>query len=109
MMAKNEIFVPLLNWLIGGSRIGGSYNTYIASVGTDPYTGCFGKKIFNYRILIEKSEETEYIKVSCYYGMNSFENQNEDEIITEVYEMGEESLPLIKAWLETKCSEFMAG
>lgn len=108
-MAKNEIIVPLLSWLIGGSRIGGSYNTYIASVGTDPYTGCMDKKIFNYRIFIEKSNDTEFIKVCCYYGMNCFENQKEDEIVTEVYEMQEESLPLIKAWLETKCNEFMAG
>ena len=108
-MAGNEIFVPLLPWLIGGSRIGGSYNTYIASVGTDPNTGCMGKKIFNYRIVIEKLEETEIIKVFCYYGTTCFENQNEDEIDVRTFEMSQESLDDVKQWLEEKCSEFMAG
>ena len=60
-MAKNEVFVPLLSWLIGGSRIGGSYNIYCASIGTDPMKGCLGNKIFNYRIWIEKLDETEII------------------------------------------------
>ena len=60
---NREIFVPLLPWLIGGSRIGGIYNTYISSVGTDGSEGCFGKKIFNYRIWIEKIEEDEYLKL----------------------------------------------
>ena len=107
-MAGNEIFVPLLPWLIGGSRIGGSYNTYIASVGTDPDTGCIGKKIFNYRIVIEQLEETEIIKVFCYYGTTCFENQNEDEIDVRTFEMSQESLADVKQWLEEKCSEFMA-
>lgn len=106
-MAKHDIFVPLLPWLIGGSRIGGSYNIYCASVGTDPQKGCIGNSIFNYRIWIEKLDETEIIKVAVYYGMKSFENQNEDEIITETYEMSEESLPLIKAFLEIKAEEYL--
>lgn len=108
-MADKELFVPLLPWLIGGSRIGGSYNTYIASVGTDPLTGCIGKKIFNYRIFIEKLEETEIIKACCYYGTTCFENQNEDDIITNTFEMGEEGLAEVKQWLEEKHSEFKAG
>ncbi len=107
-MAKHDIFVPLLSWLIGGSRIGGSYNIYCASVGTDPMKGCIGNRIFNYRIWIEKLEETEVIKVAVYYGMLSFENQSEEEILTEVYEMNEESLPLIKAFLETKAQEYFS-
>lgn len=101
-MAKQEIFVPLLNWLIGGSRIGGSYNIYCGSVGTDAYKGCFDRNIMNYRIWIEKLEETEVIKASVYFGMNSYENQNEEEIFTEVFECTEESLPVIKAWIESK-------
>lgn len=105
-MSKQEVFVPLLSWLIGGSRIGGSYNIYCASLGTDPSLGAFGRKIFNYRIWIEALDGVEVIKVAVYYGMASFENQNEDEITTEVYEMGEDSLPLIKAYLEMKCDEY---
>ena len=31
LMEKTEIFVPLLSWLIGGSRIGGGYNYKIPS------------------------------------------------------------------------------
>lgn len=105
-MSKNEIFVPLMSWLIGGSRIGGSYNIYCASLGTDPQSGCLGNKIFNYRIWIEKLVESEVIKLAVYYGMNSYENQNEDDIIIETYEMEEESLVLIKAYLEAKSDEF---
>ncbi len=107
-MTENEIFIPLLSWLIGGSRIGGSYNTYIASVGTDPFSGCIGKKIFNYRIYIEKAEETEYIKACCYYGTQSFETTDEESIISEVFEMKEESLDEIKKWLQEKMREYFA-
>lgn len=108
-MAKHEITVPLMSWLIGGSRIGGSYNIYCASVGTDGQTGCLSNKIFNYRIWIEKLDETEIIKAAVYYGMKSFDNQNEDEIFTEVYEMSEESLPLVKAYIEVKSEEYFAS
>lgn len=101
-MSQREVFVPLLKWLIGGARIGGSYNIYIGSRGTDCETGCFGKDITNYRIWIEKLEETEIIKAAVYYGMACYENQNPDEILTEVFEMNEESLPVIKAWIESK-------
>lgn len=101
-VAEKEIFVPLLSWLIGGSRIGGSYNIYCGSCGTDPQKGCFNQRITNYRIWIEKLEETEVIKASVYYGMLSYENQNPDDVLTEVFEMNEESLPVIKAWIETK-------
>ena len=101
-MSKKEVFVPLLNWLIGGSRIGGSYNIYIGSRGTDAETGCFGKDITNYRIWIEKLDETEIIKAAVYYGMGCYENQNPDDIQTEIFEMNEESLPVIKAWIESK-------
>lgn len=107
-MSEYKITVPLLPWLIGGSRIGGSYNTYIASVGTDPLGGCIGKNIFNYRISIENAEETEFIKVCCYYGTCCFENQPQEDVITQTYEMNEESLEQIKQWLEERCEEFFA-
>lgn len=101
-MTKQEVFVPLLNWLIGGSRIGGSYNIYCGSIGTDPAKGCIGQVIKNYRIWIEKLEETEIIKVAFYEGMRSYDNQSEDEIATETFEMSEESRPLIKEWIESR-------
>lgn len=103
-----EIKVPRFDWLIGGSRIGGSYNRYYGSCGTDPQKGCFNQKIFNYSVWIEKLEETEIIKAAAYYGMNSFDNTNEDEIETQAFEFEEESLPLIKAWLEEKQKAFLA-
>ena len=99
-MLKQEVFVPLLNWLIGGSRIGGSYNIYCGSLGTDPEKGCLSQEIKNYRIWIEKLEETEIIKAAVYEGLRSYDNRSEDEITVEVFEMSEESLPLIKEWLE---------
>ena len=107
-MENREIFVPLLSWLIGGSRIGGGYNYYVASRGTDPSKGCFSEKIFNYRIWIEKSDEQEFLKAAVYFGMKSFEAQDEDDIEVSVYEMEEESRPLIKNWLEEKYNAFLA-
>ena len=100
-MDNREVFVPLLSWLIGGSRIGGSYNIYCGSLGTDPMKGCFGNEIKNYRIWIEKLEESEIIKAAVYFGMNSYENQNPDEVLTNSFELNEESRPLIKEWIES--------
>lgn len=109
-MENREIFVPLLSWLIGGSRIGGSYNTYTASLGTDPLKGAIGQPIFNYRIWIEKNEEeNEFVKVAIYYGMSCFENQNEDDIVTNIFEPSEEGLDLLKIYLEEKAEEFFAN
>ena len=107
-MDSNEIFVPLLSWLIGGSRIGGGYNYYTGSRGTDPMSGCLGKNIFNYRIWIEKSDEQEFLKVAVYYGMKSYESQAEEDIEVSVYEMEEESRVLIKNWLEEKYQAYFA-
>ena len=106
-MENKELFVPLLSWLIGGSRIGGGYNYYVASRGTDPMTGCFGNKIFNYRIWIEKNDEHEILKAAVYSGVNSFEFQHEEDVETTVYELEEESRTLIKEWLTEKYNTFL--
>lgn len=107
-MQNNEIYVPLLSWLIGGSRIGGGYNYYTSSKGTDPMLGCLGKNVFNYRVWIEKSDEQEFIKAAVYLGEKSFENQPEDAVEITTYEMEEESRPLVKAWLEEKYVTYIA-
>ncbi len=107
-MEKYEINVPLLVWLVGGSRIGGSYNIYCASVGTDPQKGMMKEKIFNYRIWIEKTEdETEYFKVCCYYGFLSFDNQNKDELVIETFPMLEESREEMKKYIEKMAEEYL--
>ena len=106
MAVYEEIFVPLFPWLVGGSRIGGSYNIYCASRGTDGESGCFGKDIFNYRIWIEKLDEQEIFKAAVYYGMKSYDNQNEDDITVKVFDFEEESLPLIKKWIEEMADSF---
>lgn len=106
-MENREIVVPLLSWLIGGSRIGGSYNIYTASLGTDPLKGAIGQPIFNYRIWIDKNDEdAEFVKAAVYYGMSCFENQNEDEIETNVFESSEEGLDMVKRYLEEKAERF---
>ena len=108
-MENREIFVPLMSWLIGGSRIGGSYNTYTGSVGTDPLKGAFGQRIFNYRIRIEKNEEdAEYINTAVYYGMNSYENQNEDEIKKNLFQLTEEGMESLKSYLQQEADSFFA-
>ncbi|MDD6147118.1 MAG: hypothetical protein PUB43_08775 [Oscillospiraceae bacterium] len=108
---KEEIFVPLLSWLIGASRIGGNYNTYVGSRGTDPAQGCFGRKIFNYRIWIERigedDEEEELLKAAVYYGLKAYENCGEEEIETTVYELEEESREKIRQWLTEKMNAYL--
>lgn len=100
---NNEVIVPRLDWLIGGSRIGGTYNKYFGSIGTDPQKGCFSGDLFNYAIFIEKTEdEGEYIKAAVYRGTKSFSCRSEDEYESETFEAEENSLPLIKAWIESK-------
>lgn len=107
-MENKEIFVPLLPWLIGGSRIGGSYNIYCASLGTDPMNGCIGKDIFNYRIWIEKLEEEEILKAAVYYGLKSYDNQNEDDITVKVFAVNAEGLDEVKMWLTQEKDRFFA-
>lgn len=103
------INVPRLDWLIGGSRIGGTYNTYYGSCGTDGETGFFGHKLFNYVIRLEKLEdETEVMKASVYSGYKSFENTDPDGVETEVFELEEDSRALIKAWIEEKCRQYFS-
>lgn len=109
-MEKREVIVPLMSWLIGGSRIGGSYNNYTASLGTDPLKGAIGQKIFNYRIAIEKNEEEEeFIRTSVYYGMFSFESQSEDDVENRLFELSEEGLVQIKEYLQQKADNFFAA
>ena len=106
-MENREIVVPLLTWLIGGSRIGGSYNIYTASLGTDPLRGAIGQPIFNYRIWIEKNDEdTEFVKAAVYYGMSCFENQNEDEVEINIFEATNEGLDMLRRYLEEKAERF---
>ena len=108
-MENREVFVPLMSWLIGGSRIGGSYNIYTASLGTDPYKGAIGQRIFNYRIGIEKDEEeTELIVVSVYYGMLSYENQYEDEVKRSFFKLSEEGLKELKDYLQQEADTYFA-
>lgn len=100
---ENEVIVPRLDWLLGGSRIGGTYNKYFGSLGTDPEKGCFSNDLFNYAIFIEKTEDgNEYIKAAVYRGTKSFSCRSEDEYEIEMFEASEESLPLIKEWIESK-------
>ena len=106
MKMENEIVVPRLDWLIGGSRIGGTYNKYYGSCGTDPEKGCFSPDLFNYTVFIEKTDEgAEYIKAAVYKGTKSFSCRSEDEYEAETFEADENSLPVIKAWIESKRDE----
>ena len=107
-MDNNEIYVPLLSWLIGGSRIGGGYNYYTASKGTDPMKGCINDSVFNYRVWLEKLDEQEILKAAVYYGANSFEYQSEDDVEISSYEMEEESRELIRNWIKEKYDAFLA-
>ena len=103
---ENTVFVPILPWLIGGARIGGSYNIYCSSIGTDPKEGCIGKKIFNYRVWIEKVEEEEYLKACCYEGTNSFDNQNIDELHIQTFPLTEEGREQVTDYITKERDSF---
>lgn len=108
-MENKEIFIPLMSWLIGGSRIGGSYNIYTASLGTDPLKGAIGGKIFNYRIWIEKNEqEEEFVHAAVYYGTACFECQNEDDVKKNIFELSEEGLKKLREYIEGEAESFFA-
>ena len=104
-----DIFIPILPWLIGGARIGGTYNYYTGSIGTDASLGCMNQKIFNYRIWIHKEDEHELLKVAAYYGLNSFECQNEADIEIITLEVEEESRDMAREYLQKKAKEFFEG
>ena len=106
-MDNNEIFVPKLSWLIGGSRIGGGYNYYTGSRGTDSMKGYQGNTIFNYRVWLEKIDEHEIIKASVYFGPVSFECQSEDDVEITTYELEEESRELIGKWITEKYDAYL--
>lgn len=109
-MEKREVFVPLMSWLIGASRIGGSYNIYTGSLGTDPLRGSIGQRIFNYRIWIEKNEEeTEFVHTAVYYGMLCYDNQPEDDIKKNIFELSEEGLEALGRYLQQEADGFFAA
>ena len=100
---NSDIVVPRFDWLLGGSRIGGTYNKYFGSCGTSAAKGCFSDDLFNYAVFIEKTEEgDEYIKAAVYRGAKSFSCRSEDEYEAETFEATEDSLPVIRAWIESK-------
>ena len=97
------IVVPSLDWLLGGSKIGGTYNKYFGSCGTDPAKGCFSDDLFNYAFFIEKNEDgDEHKKAAVYRGTKSFSCRSENEYEAETFEASEASLPAVKAWIEMK-------
>ena len=109
-MKEIKIIVPLLNWLIGGSRIGSDYNRYFGSTGTDPFKGFIGQKVFNYSIWIEKvngdsEEEKEVIKACFWIGENSIKNTPEEDITEKTFEFSEESREDIKKWLSENAEQ----
>ena len=54
---NQELFVPLFEWLVGGSRIGGGYNRYYGSQTERPAEAAWGQRVFNYAVYIEKIRE----------------------------------------------------
>ena len=106
-METTEIFVPLFVWLVGGSRIGGTYNTYYGSCTAQPENAAWGQKVFNYAIYIEKVEDRELLKASVYSGLQSFSAAAADDLLeTEAFPCEEESLPQVRAWLNEKREQF---
>ena len=98
---QHEINVPRLNWLIGGSRIGGKYNVYSGSIGTDPEKGFISQKIINYVIAPSKDEENgEILTVIVYAGHNSAANTPDEDKKVLVLPLEEESREKARSFIE---------
>ena len=107
-MMNQELFIPLFEWLIGGSRIGGTYNPYYGSQTEHPEAAAWGQKVFNYTIYIEKIDDTEYLRAAVWSGLRAFAAVPEEELSRETFECEEESLPEVKAWVHAQRDLFFA-
>ena len=106
-MTEREIFVPLLVWLIGGSRIGGTYNDYYGCVTRNPAQPMLSQPVFNYRIAVERADDDEErLRVSWYPGVLSFKNTPPEDVTSELFPCSEDSLPQAKAWLQAELQQY---
>lgn len=105
-MQVQQIHVPSYKWLLGGSQIFGSYNTYSASIGTDPEKGIFSGDIINYNITMQKDDEIEKVVVKIFKGTQSLSETNEDEIKTMSFLIEEEDMSEVEQYLEKEIANF---
>ena len=106
---NQELFVPLFEWLIGGSRIGGNYNRYYGSQTEQPEKAAWGQRVFNYAVYIEKIDDTEYLRAAVWSGLRSLSGCPEAEITRETFDCEESSLPAVKGWLCAQRDAFFAA
>lgn len=104
-----ELFIPRFEWLIGGSRIGGSYNTYYGSQTERPEEAAWGQRVFNYAIYIEKIDENEYLRAAVWSGLRTLGGCPEEDVAREVFPCEEDSLPQVKAWVTAQRDAFFAA
>ncbi|MBR6313118.1 MAG: hypothetical protein IKR49_00570 [Clostridia bacterium] len=104
-----DLFIPRFEWLIGGSRIGGSYNVYYGSQTEHPEQAAWGQRIFNYAIYIEKPDDTEYLRAAVWSGLRTLKDCPEEDVTREVFDCEEGSLPQIEAWLTARRDAFFAA
>ena len=108
-MDERKIVVPLLIWLIGGSRIGGTYNDYHGSVTRDPAGPMWGQDVFNYCIAVERTEdEEERLRVTWYPGMLSFANTPQSDKTDRLFPCSQDALADVEAWLTQEKERFFA-
>lgn len=106
---NQDLFVPLFEWLIGGSRIGGSYNPYYGSQTESPAEAAWGQRVFNYTVYIKRIDDTEYLRAAVWPGLRAYSTCPEAEITCETFECTESSLPEVKAWLLKQRDAFFAA
>ena len=104
-----DLFIPRFEWLIGGSRIGGSYNIYYGSQTEHPEQAAWGQRIFNYAVYIRKIDETEYLRAAAWSGLRTMEDCPEEELTSETFDCEEASLAQVKAWLTAQRDAYFAA
>lgn len=106
---EKDLFIPLFEWLIGGSRIGGGYNPYYGSQTEDPAKAAWGQRIFNYTVYIEKIDDTEYLRAAVWSGLRALQSCPEEEITRAAFDCEPDSMPQVEAWLTKQRDAFFAA
>ena len=96
------IKLPNTDWFMGLMKFRGPGNVFTGSFGTDPYYGCMNRKIFRYRLWIEKNDSDEFIlKAICYTGENSYDETDKDVISENTFEASDDGIKNAGEWIES--------
>lgn len=104
----NEIKTQSYKYYLGAADVGGKTNQYSGSVSIrkDGHNALYDE--FRYRVLLEKDENDEFCVVAQHYiGNVSFDNIEQDKILSCKFEGSEEGATQAKEWLQKAYDLYM--